>query len=140
MYRERLIIEPTKRSPWVVLEQEKMFIMGRSIIENPGVFFEPVHKWVSARENEKTGKIIIDLGFDYVNTGSIKWLYILLREMSEKTNMFENALINWYYEQEDDDMCELGFILRSLVDCPFTIIEVDLMNHDLYRELLQKGS
>jgi len=37
-------------------------------------------------------------------------------------------------------MCELGFILRSLVDCPFTIVEVDVMNPDLYQELLQKES
>ena len=140
MYPERLIIEPTKRSPWIVLEQEKMFILGRSIIENPGDFFEPVHKWMSARAKEKTDKLIINLSFDYVNTGSVKWLYILLRDMSEKTNMFENALINWYFEQGDDDMCELGFILRSLVNCPFTIIEVDVMNQDLYRKLLQKES
>jgi hypothetical protein len=140
MYPVKLNIEPTKRSPWVVLEQGKMFIMGRSIIENPGVFFEPVHKWVSGRAKGKPDKIRIDLGFDYVNTGSIKWLYILLRDLSEMNGIFENAVINWYYEQGDDDMCELGFILRSLVDCPFTIIEVDEMNGNLYRELLQKES
>lgn len=120
-----------------MLEQEKMFIMGRSIIENPGAFYESAHRWVSDRAKEKPGKIKIDLGFDYVNTGSIKWLYILLRDLSEMTGIFENAIINWYYEQGDDDMCELGFILRSLVDCPFTIIEVDQMNHSLYQELLQ---
>ncbi len=137
MYPDRLNIEPTKRSPWVVLDEEKLFIMGRSIIENPGVFYEPVYRWLSERSSGKRGKIKIDLGFDYVNTGSIKWLYILLRDLSEKICMFENIRITWYYELGDDDMCELGFILRSLVDCPFTIIEVEEMNQDLYDELFQ---
>jgi hypothetical protein len=138
VYPERLNIEPTKRSPWVVLDERKLFVMGRSIIENPGSFYEPVHRWISERSVDKPGNIKIDLGFDYINTGSIKWLYILLRDLSEKLCMFENIGITWYYEQGDDDMCELGFILRSLVDCQFTIIEVDEMNQNLYQELLQK--
>jgi hypothetical protein len=138
VYPERLNIEPTKRSPWVVLDGRNFFIMGRSIIENPGNFYEPVQRWVSERSVDKPGDIKIDLGFDYVNTGSIKWLYILLRDLSEKICMIENIRITWYYEQGDDDMCELGFILRSLVDCSFTIIEVDEMNQNLYQELLQK--
>jgi hypothetical protein len=140
MYPEKLNIEPTKRSPWVVVDPGRIFIMGRSIIENPGVFYESVHRWVSDRARDTTGRINIDLGFDYVNTGSVKWLYILLRDLSELTGVFTNATINWYYEQGDDDMRELGFILRSLVDCPFTIIEVDVMNRNLYGELLQKES
>ena len=36
----------------------------------------------------------------------------------------ENIRIMWYYEKGDEDMCELGFILSSLVGCPFTIAEV----------------
>jgi hypothetical protein len=140
MYPEKLNIKPTKRSPWVVLDPGRIFIMGRSIIENPGTFYKSVHRWVSDRAKDKPERIKIDLGFDYVNTGSIKWLYILLRDLSELTSVLAYATINWYYEQGDEDMCELGFILRSLVDCPFTIIEVDMMNQNLYNELLQKES
>ncbi len=138
MYSEKLNINPTKRSPWVVLDPGRIFIMGRSILEDPGTFFDPVQRWIYNWANKKSGRIKIDLGFDYINTGSVKWLYILLRELSEATEVFSNALITWYYEEGDEDMCELGFILRSLVDCPFTIIEVDTMNPDLYRELLHK--
>jgi hypothetical protein len=31
--------------------------------------------------------------------------------------------INWYFEEGDDDMQELGYILKSLVVCPFDLIE-----------------
>lgn len=136
MYPEKLNIEPTKRSPWIVFEPGRIFVMGRSIIENPSAFYEPGLNWVSNFTKHWTGKTKIDLGFEYINTGSIKWLYILLRQLSEIKNMPETARITWYYEQGDDDMCELGFILRSLVDCPFKIVEVDEMNDNLYRSFL----
>jgi len=136
MYPERLIIEPTKRSPWIVLEPGRIFIMGRSIIENPSAFYEPGLRWLSDYSKSWTGKTRIDLGFEYINTGSMKWLYILLKQMAEIREMAENVVITWYYEEGDDDMCELGFILRSLVECPFTIVEVDEMNQKLYENFL----
>ena len=33
-------------------------------------------------------------------------------------------------------MCELGFILRSLIECPFILVEVEEMNHDRYDRIL----
>jgi hypothetical protein len=33
-------------------------------------------------------------------------------------------------------MCELGFILRSLVDCPFVVVEVGQMNKEKYEKIL----
>lgn len=136
MYPEKLNIEPTKRSPWIVFEPGRIFVMGRSIIENPSAFYEPGLVWVTSFTQSWSGKTKIDLGFEYINTGSIKWLYILLRQLSEIKNMTENTRITWYYEQGDDDMCELGFILRSLVDCPFKIVEVDEMNDNIYKTFL----
>ena len=48
----------------------------------------------------------------------------------------KNSRVFWYYEQGDEDMCELGFILRSLIDCPFVVVEVDIMNTDMYEKIL----
>jgi hypothetical protein len=136
MYPERLTIAPTRRSPWIVFEQGRIFVMGRSIIENPSKFYEPGLRWLYGFSKEWSGKTKIDLGFEYINTGSIKWLYILLQELSKREELSENTLVKWYYEQGDDDMCELGFILQSLVECHFSIIEVDEMNSKLYEDLM----
>ena len=38
-------------------------------------------------------------------------------------NLAENVRIIWYYDDGDEDMCELGYILRSLVECPFFVVE-----------------
>ena len=73
---------------------------------------------------------IIQFGFEFINTTSIKWVYAILKELSRIPDMPTRAKISWYYEEGDEDMCDLGFILRSLVDCPFTITEVE----DLYKQ------
>jgi hypothetical protein len=136
MYPESLKKEPSKRTPWIILEPGKIFIMGRSIPDNPSEFFGPVLEWVSlfVRENEGISKI--DLGFEYINTSSTKWIFTILKELSEMRDISDNANVTWYYEQGDDDMCELGFILRSLVDCPFLVVEVKSMDNNRYKKIL----
>ena len=136
IYPEKVYIEPTKRTPWIVLEPGKIFIMGRSIIENPSIFYEPGLDWITDFVKNWTGRTKIDLGFEYINTGSIKWLYIFLKQLSESKNISNNAEITWYYEEGDEDMRELGSIIRSLIDCTFEIIEVDEMNDKFYEDFL----
>ena len=135
-YPEKLSIEPTKRSPWVVLEPGNIFVMGRSIIENPSHFYKPGLEWISEFVKEWQGNTRINLGFEYINTGSIKWLYIFLKRLSAEQTVAENAEVTWYYERGDDDMRELGSILRSLVECPFRVVEVDEMNDEFYGRFL----
>jgi len=136
MYPESYINEPTKRTPWIVLEPGRLSIMGRSIIENPGTFYNPVHKWISDYIENRPEKTLIELGFEYINTGSLKWLYIILRELSDMKSLSENIRINWHYEHGDEDMCELGLIIKSLITCPFNIVEEAEMGKSSYEKII----
>jgi hypothetical protein len=135
MYPESIKREPSKRTPWINLEPGKIFIMGRSIPENPGDFYRPIHAWISEYAHNYSGISKIDLGFEYINTSSIKWIFTILKELSEWSEMSVNARVTWYYERGDDDMCELGVILRTLVDCPFVVVEVKEMNTARYKKI-----
>lgn len=128
--------EPTRKTPWVVLDEGRIFMMGRSIPENPGEFYRPVHDWISRYISQDPGRIRIDLGFEYINTSSIKWVFTLLRELASLEEVGENATVNWYYDHGDEDMAELGFILRSLIDCPFIVTELTGMNRKMYESIL----
>ena len=124
---KRYVAEQTKRTPRVILEPGRLFIVGRSIPENPGEFYRPVFDWISKYVqacNQRTG---IELGFEYINTSSTKWIYNIIKEISGMKDLVENVTICWYYDASDEDMCELGFILKSLVDCPFYVIESEVM-------------
>lgn len=80
----------------------------------------------------------VELGFDYINSGSTKWLYILLRELSGMDDLTHKTSVSWYYEEGDEDMLELGRIIKSLMECPFRLVQVEYMNDDFYRSVLSK--
>ena len=109
--------------------------MGRSIPENPTEFYRPVYDWISNFVKDNKHRTRIDLGFEYINTSSTKWIFTILKELSEMKDLADHVNITWYYEQGDDDMSELGFILRSYVDCPFLLVEVKQMNKDAYDKI-----
>lgn len=136
MYPDSFKSNPTKRIPWIILEPGRIFIMGRSIPENPTDFYRPVQEWISKYAQNYTGKSKIEFGFEYINTSSIKWIFTILRELSEIKEIVKNTNVTWYYELGDEDMCELGFILRSLVECPFIVVEVEEMNRARYDKIL----
>ncbi|MBK9388756.1 MAG: DUF1987 family protein [Bacteroidetes bacterium] len=136
VYPEKYINELSKRTPWIIMEPGRIFVMGRSIPENPGDFYRSVQIWLTEYSKKYRGKTKISLGFEYINTASMKWIYTLLRELSQVREISGNAAISWYYEKGDEDMKELGFILKSLVTSPFTMIEVEEMDKDTYDLIL----
>jgi hypothetical protein len=136
MYPDSIKSDSSKRTPWIILEPGRIFIMGRSIPENPGEFYLPVFEWISEYVVKYRGKSKIDIGFEYINTSSIKWIYTILKELADLNDINENANVTWYYEHGDDDMGELGFILRSLVECPFVVVEVNEMCRKKYEQIL----
>lgn len=66
----------------------------------------------------------------------MKWIYAILRELSQVKEIAGDANITWYYEQGDEDMKELGLMLKSLVVCPFSMIEEQEMDKNTYDMIL----
>ena len=96
MSLKTLIIEPTKKTPWIVLEPGKIQIIGRSISENPGEFYQPVYEWVTKYTVESLRMTDILLGFEFINTTSMKWVYAILKELGKIPEMPVSAEISWY--------------------------------------------
>jgi SiaC family regulatory phosphoprotein len=128
--------EPTKRTPRVILEPGKISVLGRSIPVNTGDFYRPVLEWIRNYVKGPEEDTCIEFGFEYINTSSTKWIYNIIKEISAMKGLTKRAKITWYYEHGDEDMCELGFILRSFVDCPFRVVEVRGMIRSPYDELI----
>jgi hypothetical protein len=135
MSKGRIIKESSRRTPHVILEDYLIFIMGRSIPDDAASFYAPLLERIEENSANYSGNITVELGFEYLNTTSTKWIFILLRRVSELKGE-ASVKVNWYYEVGDDDMNELGFMMQSLVDLTFNIIEVDLMDSVLYQNIL----
>lgn len=120
-----LRIESSRKSPLVSLKDSSIQFVGRSIPEDPAEFFKPVMVWIKEYVKALADHTTIDLKFEYINTASIKWIYKILKILGKVEDHQKKMVINWYYEVGDDDMYELGHVLKKLVLSPFNFIEVE---------------
>jgi len=116
-------IDQTRFSPKVRLRKGRLKMEGRSVLNDPRPFFQPLFSWVDEYIARNPGSTRIDLRFEYINTSSTKWLYEILKTIKQKKAFRDDLQINWYYESGDEDMYELGEILKSLMNASFHLIE-----------------
>lgn len=93
---------------------------GRSLPENPNIFYDPLLKWA---EQCMLPKITFNLRLEYFNTASSKLIFILLKRFKENSAIAE-ILVKWYYEVGDLDSLEMGQQYQSILKIPFEYIEV----------------
>jgi hypothetical protein len=119
---KQLVIEGTKYSPRVELNPNgEIKLEGRSIIEDPIGFFNPIFRWIKS-VNFNTLKV--DIKMEYLNTGSLKQVYTLLTLIKEN-HCVKNIYVSWYYEEGDEDCYELGRDIESQIKLPFDFFEYE---------------
>jgi len=112
-------------NPMVILKErlKKIEVSGRSRMTDPGLFYEDLRQKLEAYFHKFRKTLILDFKFEYLSSGSSKWLYYILQSLqtlSEKEGLIE---INWYYEEDDDLILEAGEVFKSLLKIPFHIHE-----------------
>ena len=138
MNENSLHIDRSKRTPLVCFENGKMIIIGRSIIENPSEFYAPVFNYLLSYLSENDGGVDFYFAFEHINTGSVKWLFVLLKDMFSDCFVKDSSSITWFFDEEDDDMQELGYVFQALVACKFTLTSVDTINDEIYEEIISR--
>ena len=121
---KRIFIESTRQTPYIELDPNgHLKIKGRSIHENPSVFFDPLVNWIKEYIKKPQETTIFDIELEYFNSGSSRYILMILQTLSEieKTN---KILVNWYYEDGDDDLLERGQYFSSLLSLNFNFIEI----------------
>jgi hypothetical protein len=117
---KQLIIDGTKYSPRIDLDPIGVIrIQGRSIIEDPLTFYQPVLRWVKCCTFET---LKMEIMLEYMNTSSTKQLFSLLNMILDNRSI-KSIYINWYYEKGDEDILEMGREIESLIKIPFDYYE-----------------
>lgn len=123
-----LLIEESKDRPYInfVPEVGLMEIKGRSVFEDPVSFYTPVWEWVDLYTNEPAENITIDVELEYFNTSSAKCIHKLLKKFEniKKGRENINILVNWFYQESDEDMHEAGEGYQEFFDIPFMLVEI----------------
>jgi len=118
-----IVINPTNRTPEIRLETRGYIkIAGRSIPEDPGVFYEPLYLWVYEYCLNPQPHTVIDIDLEYFNSGTFKCLLYILRQFVDVKNKGRKLTINWHYEEDDDDIRERGEYFESILEIKVNMV------------------
>jgi hypothetical protein len=123
---EQLYIEGTRKTPAVTLDPNGLIkIQGRSIPEDASIFYERIVEWINAYIALGKETTRIDLNFEYLNSGTSKYVLQILKTLKELPQDGHKLVVNWFYENGDDDILERGEYYSSILDLKINLIETE---------------
>ncbi|XOV91689.1 MAG: DUF1987 domain-containing protein [Bacteroidota bacterium] len=123
---ENLQIDPSPLTPYVMFDTQTniLELKGRSSPDNSVGFYDKITEYLDQYFGSgQAGNITINVGLEYFNTSSLKCIFQILKKVNDETSKASLDLeINWYYEEDDEDMLETGEDISDLLDIEFNFI------------------
>jgi hypothetical protein len=122
---ENLTLEGTPKTPTVSFSKDAgvLEIKGRSIPENSIEFYKPLLDWIGEYGGAAKAETEINIKLEYFNTSSSKCILDVFKKLETLANT--KMTINWYYEEDDEDMLEAGEDYQAIISIPFKMIQVE---------------
>jgi hypothetical protein len=117
-----VIQEELKNCPGIAYYPQinKLELVGRSIPENPELIFRRLNDWLTLHL-EKNDALDVKIKLDYINSGSAKYLFEVLKRLAGARRTGKLINIKWLYEEDDEAMQELGEHYRDTAGIPLEI-------------------
>ncbi len=120
---ENLHIEASTNSPLIICNaaENSITIKGESRPENVRSFYEPLFLWIDSYKAhiDTTNKtsIKLNLNLSYFNSSSAKIFLELVSTLNslDKHNANISFIINWFHDEEDEDMIEAGHEFENMI-------------------------
>jgi hypothetical protein len=133
---EKLNIEPTLSTPRVTLDPEKnqFHFSGESRPENVRNFYIPILEWLEKysaelKTQDSDNRNLVrefHFNFEYFNSTSAKYILDLFKILSKLYADGIKAGIFWYYEEDDEDMLEVGMEMSRMSKLPFEYVKIEV--------------
>ncbi len=126
---EVLNIERTEKTPLVYFspEEGKFEISGKSIPDDAELFYRPILDWLDQYVASPEQNNVFDVNLDFFNISSSKRLLFILYKLNEIAETGANITLRWHYDENDDDMYEVGQDFAFMVKIPFEFVLKDRM-------------
>jgi hypothetical protein len=119
---KHIIQEELKNCPGIVYYPgtNRLEMIGRSIPENPELIFRRLDSCIT-QHFEKNDGLDINFQLEYINSGSSKYLYEILKRLTAFGGSGKRIMMKWRYEEDDEAMQELGEHYRDTAGIPLDI-------------------
>jgi hypothetical protein len=121
---EALDFRATNDTPKVLLDPENEIfeISGRSLPEDVVSFYQPVLDWLEEYRESPNDYTEFVFKYIYFNTATSKLVQDILIKLEEIHETGHQVQVMWFYEEDDEDMLDLGEEFSENVNIPFEII------------------
>ena len=117
-------IKGSFNSPTILFNEteKRLIIEGRSTLEKPAIYYKPVIAKLDDLINVQFDKLEVDFRIEYFNTTSSLVILDVLKHLQVLDTPGNKVIINWYYDQGDDDLLEIGKDYSTMLDFPFNLM------------------
>ena len=124
---KNLNLEGSPKTPTVNFNSEKgvLELKGRSIPEDSVTFYKPINEWIENYGKQPQSETTVDIKLEYFNTSSSKCILDIFKLLEKINGNGTNISVNWYFEEDDEDMQEAGEDYETIIDLPFKLVEVE---------------
>jgi len=121
---EPLDIKATNDTPRVLFDPDNNLfeISGRSLPEDVVTFYQPVLDWLDEYARTPLKKTDFVFKYIYFNTATSKLVQDILTKLEHLKEKGSDVKVSWFYEQDDEDMLDLGIEFKENVNIAFEII------------------
>ncbi len=122
-----LSIEGTPKTPVIKFDPNtgNLELKGRSIPENSIEFYKPLMDSLEKFTVDTTKEMSVNVQLEYFNTSSSKCILDVFKKLENIHKSGKSTvIINWHYEQDDEDMLEAGEDYQAIISVPFKMVEV----------------
>ena len=119
-----LSIKGTQETPDVIFDKELgVFSMsGKSLPEDVKEFYYPIIDWVAEYAKIPNQETCLKVKMDYFNTASSKMILEIFEKFKEMHDKGFSVVVDWYYQDDDEDMQDAGEDYADIVEVPFNFI------------------
>lgn len=122
---EKYILRPTRITPLIFFDPNRglLELRGKSSPENAIQFYDGLIQAIENFATNTSRGLVANFKFEYFNTSSSKCIFDIFRKVLILKDRGLHISINWYYEEDDEDMQEAGEDYSDLLGVDFNFIE-----------------
>lgn len=121
---EVLSIKGSHETPEILFDKGAgiFSITGKSLPEDVKEFYNPIICWINEYAGSPNPETVLKVKMDYFNTASSKMILEIFEIIKEIQDSGHKVRIDWYYQEDDEDMQDAGEDYADIVEVPFNFI------------------
>lgn len=123
---EKLHTEATRNTPFLLFDPSVAILelRGRSSPDNSVNFYASLVDALEAYCEQGNKSVIVNIAFEYFNSSTSKIVFDLFRKLAIIDKNGNKVKVNWYFEEDDDDMMEAGEDYADLINVEFELVPI----------------